>query len=130
MNIECEEDDSRPVCELTERERLALHKMQLGLEKIRQAEGDLYKFHHNVGGGMDYWNEAIDLWEESGNPEIAERVEDGIGQGAIRDMWTFEIVEDWEDGFKSWVEDVNGATREEIGLGEHITERQQKRNWN
>lgn len=107
-------------------ELAAFHEVQLGLEKMRIAEGKLTEFHHNVGGGMDHLEEAKEKFRESGNDDIADRIEKVVlPVGAIDGEWTYKIVEDFRGGFMDHVENV---TEDILEDKVHVRERQMHSN--
>lgn len=122
-------EDTDP--DLNETEREALHNLQLGIEKIYRGYGALLDCHHHVGGGMDYFADAEDQLREAGHTEFADELRDvHLPSGAIDDRWTYELVDEFRQGFLADVTTFEEGVRETLADGEsHVTERQQQREW-
>lgn len=117
--------------ELSEAERRALHDLQLGTEHICRAYGHLLSFHHAIGHGMDRLADAEDELSSAGHPEHAAVLRDDIlPAGVFGDTWSFELVEAFEDGVLSDVQNFQTVVRADLAGGErHVTERDQQRRW-
>jgi len=78
----------------------AVGKLTEALETTDRARGHLYSFHQLTGSADLQLGEACDLLRKSGQTELAERIErDLVGRNVIEDRWTFQIVEDYDDGY-------------------------------
>lgn len=114
--------------ELTDAEEDALHELQLGMEYVHRAYGNLLEFHHELGHAMDRMGNAEDLLREAGHEERANQLrDDHLPAGAISDQWTFELVEEFSTSFLEDVDEFEDEVRDELadGIG-HVTERRQK----
>lgn len=122
-------DDDLP--DLTEAEREALHSIELGVEWIHRAHGNLVEFHHDIGHAMNHLDEAESQLRDCGHQELASMLrKDYLPRGAVDDRWTFDLLESFESGFLAELTDFDRLAREDIADGErHVTERQQKRKW-
>ncbi|AGB38090.1 hypothetical protein [Natronococcus occultus] len=115
--------------ELSDREEAALHDLQLGIEYVHRAYGDLLRFHHELGHAMDRLSDAEDALREAGHEERADRLRDEhLPAGAISDRWTYELVEEFSTDFLEDVDAFEDEVRDELadGVG-HVTERRQQR---
>jgi hypothetical protein len=114
--------------DLTETEADALHELQLGIEYVHRAYGQLLQFHHGLGHAMDRMNDAEDDLREAGHDDWANLLRDDLlPAGAIDDQWTFELVEAFSDGFFEDVTEFERDVRGELADGTgHVTERRQK----
>ncbi|MDG5820883.1 hypothetical protein [Natronococcus sp. A-GB7] len=115
--------------ELSETEEAALHELQLGIEYVHRAYGNLLEFHHELGHAMDRIGDAEEELREAGHEEWADRLrDDHLPAGAISDRWTYELVEEFSDGFLEDADAFEEEVREELadGVG-HVTERRQQR---
>lgn len=117
--------------DLTEAERDGLHELQLGLESIYRGYGALLDCHHHVGSGLDHFATAEELLREEGYTEIADRLRDDLlPAGVIDDRWTYELVDEFREGFLATVTAFERDVREELAGGvTHVAERRQQANW-
>jgi hypothetical protein len=124
---------SRPIerDELTDTEREALHRLQLGVEHVYRAYGSLLACHHSVGHGMDHFEAARELLAEAGHEEYATVLRDEIlPAGFVGDRWTYELVDDARDGFVTDVTDFEQAIRTDLADSTpHVNERALQRRW-
>jgi hypothetical protein len=117
--------------ELTEREREALHELQLGIENLYRGYGSLIEFHHLIGRGMDHLYDAEELLRAAGHETQADSLRDeALPAGIFEDTWSYEMVESFKREFLTEVSGFEREIREELADGrEHITERRQQREW-
>jgi hypothetical protein len=117
--------------DLTETEREALHSVELGLEWLRRAHGDLIGVHHKVGHAMDHFDRAEAQLRECGQPALADRLRDDcLPRGAIGDRWTYDLLEDFEAGMLADIVAFEERARERVADGQrHVAERHQERAW-
>ena len=115
--------------ELSDAEAEALHDMQLGIEYIYRAYGNLLEFHHDLGHAMDRMSDAEEALREAGHEEWANDLrDDHLPAGAVSDQWTFELVEEFSNAFLEEVDAFEDDVRDELADGvDHVTERRQKR---
>ena len=115
--------------ELSDAEAEALHDMQLGIEYIYRAYGNLLEFHHELGHAMDRMSDAEEALREAGHEEWANDLrDDHLPAGAVSDQWTFELVEEFSNAFLEEVDAFEDDVRDELADGvDHVTERRQKR---
>lgn len=118
--------------ELSETEREALHEIELGAEWVHRAHGALIEFHHDIGHGMDHFERAQALLREAGRTELADELRDeqlprGVDEG---DRWTYELLEDFREGFLHEIDAFENAAHQRVAGGRrHVAERAQKREW-
>jgi hypothetical protein len=80
----------------------AAGKMTEALETLERARGHLYSFHQLVGEADFKLDAALDALRAAGATELAGRIEsDLVGRNVIPDRWTFQIVEEFDDGYWS-----------------------------
>lgn len=117
--------------ELTQRERQALHELQLGIENLYRGYGSLLEFHHLIGRGMDHLYVAEEMLREAGHETHADSLRDeALPVGIFEDTWSYEVVESFKREFLTEVSGFEREIREELADGkEHITERKQQREW-
>lgn len=118
--------------ELSDIERDAIHNVELSLEWLHRAHGDLIEFHHKTGHAMDHLAEAEVKLRACGHTELADALRDEyLPRGVIDgDRWSYDLVEGYQDGFLSEVTAFEELAREEVTDGQrHVAERQQEREW-
>ncbi len=118
--------------ELSAEEREALHSVELGVEWLHRAHGDLVEFHHKTGHAMDHLAEAEQQLRACGHTEVADALRDEyLPRGVIdEDRWSYDVLESYQAGFLSALTAFEKQVRDEIADGRrHVTERQQEREW-
>lgn len=106
----------------------ALGKLSEGLEWVERARGRLYDFHQMLGRADFLLGDAADLLESAGHAEIATRLrEDVVGRNVLDGRWTFQIVEEFDDGYWSVLRDHERNAREALVRGvRHVFEAELK----
>lgn len=114
--------------DLTKAEQDALHEFQIATEYLHRAYGDLLKCHHQTGHAMDRLQDAKEKLEETDLDDAACELEEvHLPAGAIEEKWTFQIVEEYRDGFLDDLLAFEAEVREELADGErHVTEAKQR----
>lgn len=110
--------------DLSQAEQDALHEFQIATEYLHRAYGDLLKCHHQTGHAMDRLQDACEKLEEAGVDAAAEELaHTHLPAGAIEEKWTYQIVEEYRDGFLDDLLEFEAEVRSELADGErHITE--------
>lgn len=94
----------------------ALGKLSESLEVIEHARGLLYGFHRLTGHADATLQEAVDLLRDAGLDSAADVVEECVvGRDVLPGMWTFQVVEAFDDGYWTVFRDVVDRVREEAG---------------
>jgi hypothetical protein len=125
-------ETERNPSEISEAEVDALHHVELGVEWLRRAHGDLVAFHHEVGHAMDHLADAEDGLREAGRAELADILRDDyLPRGVVdEDRWSYDVLESYEDGFLEPLCAFEDETRERLVDGRrHVVERAQEREW-
>lgn len=124
-------NESATVAKLEAAEREALHELRLGIEHVNRGYGHLLAFHHQVGRGMNRFAQARDLLREAGHDGFADRLRDDLlPAGVVDDMWSYELVEAFEEGFLTETTTFERGVRSALVEGEdHVTEREQQHRW-
>jgi hypothetical protein len=106
----------------------ALGKLSEALETLEQARGHLYAFHQISGRADLQFGEAAEALREAGHKGLASRLEQElIGRNVIEGRWTFQIVEEYDDGYWSPARELERAAREELAGGRrHLFEARMK----
>jgi hypothetical protein len=96
----------------------ALGKLSEALETVERARGHLYTFHQLTGSADIALQGAVDALREAGHGELADRVDaELVGRNVIEGRWTFQIVEDYDDGYWSLFRDLERTAREQLAGG-------------
>lgn len=102
----------------------AVGKLTEALETTERARGHLYSFHQLTGKADFEVGDAVDLLREAGHHEVADRLErDVVGRNVLFGRWTFQIVEDFDDGYWEVFRGHERAVREALTGGRrHVHE--------
>jgi hypothetical protein len=106
----------------------ATGKLSEALEIIERARGHLYAFHQLTGGADLALDEAVELFREAGHARVADRIStELIGRNVLAGRWTFQIIEEYDDGYYALFRDIERATRDELLDGRrHLYEAEMK----
>lgn len=106
----------------------ALGKLSEALECVERARGHLYSLHQLIGHADLMLDEAVRMFRDAGHPGIADRIGDElIGRNVIAGRWTFQIVEDFDDGYYALFRDLDRSAREQLVDGRrHLYEAEMK----
>ena len=92
----------------------ALGKLSEALEVVENARGYLYAFHRLTGMGDLALGDAVELLREAGHdrgPSTSSRV----GRNVIEGRWTFQIVEEYDDGYYPLFKELEAEARDRAG---------------
>lgn len=90
----------------------AVGRLSEALETVEQARGHLYAFHQLMGRADRQLGEAVDRLTEAGHPGPAERLRTAmVGRNVLQGRWTFQIVEEFDDGYWSELREHEKAVR-------------------
>ncbi len=106
----------------------ATGKLSESLERIERARGALYEFHQLMGGADAILDEVVEGLRATGHETLAVRVADELlGRNAIEGRWSFQIVEEFDDGYYATFREIERAVREETMAGRrHVFEAEMK----
>jgi hypothetical protein len=106
----------------------ALGKLSEALESVERVRGHLYSMHQLTGTADFQLDEAVSLFMQAGHTKMAERIErELIGRNVIPGHWTFQIVEEFDDGYYAHFRSVEKDARDEFAQGRrHLYEAQLK----
>jgi hypothetical protein len=98
------------------------------LEHVERARGHLYSFHQVIGHADLLLDEACAKLRDAGHTEIADRLtEDLIGRNVISGRWTFQVVEEFDDGYWARFRAHEQRIRDELLNGKrHVYEAEMK----
>jgi hypothetical protein len=106
----------------------ALGILSEALETTERARGHLYAFHQLTGSADLRLGEAVDALRSAGHHALADRIDtELVGRNVISQRWTFQIVEDYDDGYWSLFRRFERESREELAGGRrHLAEARMK----
>jgi hypothetical protein len=106
----------------------ALGKLSEALEVAENARGYLYAFHRLTGKADLDLGEAAELLRKAGHSGLADRIDtELVGRNVIEGRWTFQIVEDYDDGYYAAFKDLERQARDELAEGKrHLFEAEMK----
>ena len=106
----------------------AVGKLSEAFEVIEDARGQLFNFHRKIGMADLALGEAVSLLREAGHREIADRLdEEVLGRNILAGRWTFQILEEFEDGYYAAFKEHDRRVREELMGGKrHVFEAEMK----
>ncbi|AEV87472.1 hypothetical protein ACWT_6459 [Actinoplanes sp. SE50] len=106
----------------------ALGKLSEALETVERVRGHLYSLHQLIGSADFKLDEAVSLFMQGGQTAIAERIErELIGRNVVPGRWTFQLVEEFDDGYYSEFRRLEREAREElVGGRRHLYEAELK----
>jgi hypothetical protein len=106
----------------------AVGKLTEALETVERARGHLFTFHQLTGSADLELEEAVGGLREAGHHELADRIEEElIGRNVLPGRWTFQIIEEYDDGYYRVFHEVERLTREQLVDGRrHLYEAEMK----
>ena len=82
----------------------AIGKVSEAVEYVERARGHLYSFHQLMGHADFVFEEGADLLRTAGLTAEADRLAiDVVGRNVLDGRWTFQIVDEFEDLYYSFV---------------------------
>jgi hypothetical protein len=100
----------------------AVGKLSEAFEVIEDARGSLYRFHRLSGKADFALGEAVGLLRAAGHTELADRIDaELVGRNVVPGMWTFQVVEGYDDTYYSLFQRFVAEAREQLTAGERHT---------
>ncbi len=106
----------------------ALGALSEALETVERARGHLYTFHQLTGEADLALGDAVEKLRAAGHDDVADRVAaDLVGRNVVGGRWTFQLVEDYDDGYWSTFRAHERRARDELAGGvRHLYEARMK----
>ena len=106
----------------------ALGKLSEALETVERVRGHLYALHQLTGHADLMLDDAAEMFGKAGHPEVADRIgRELIGRNVIGGRWTFQIVEDYDDGYYADFRRLEEQARNQLAGGRrHLFEAEMK----
>jgi hypothetical protein len=96
----------------------ALGQLSEALETVERARGHLYTFHQLTGESDIALQGAVDALREAGHGDVADRLDrELVGRNVLQGRWTFQIVEDYDDGYWSLFRRHEKEARDQLAQG-------------
>ena len=118
----------RPPARVDDQTVAAVGTVSEALEWVERARGHLYSFHQLIGHADLLLGEACEKLRRSGHAELADRLAtEMVGRNVIQGLWTFQIVEDFDDNYWSVLRKQERAVRDDLmGGRRHVFEAEMK----
>ncbi len=102
----------------------AVGELTKALEVTEWARGHLYAFHQLTGEGNRHVENALPMLRDAGHAEWADRLERELfGRNVLEGRWTFQIVEEYDEGYWSLFRELEAAVRDDLTGGRrHLRE--------
>jgi hypothetical protein len=106
----------------------ALGRLSEALETVERVRGHLYSLHQLVGEADFKLDQAVSLLVQAGQPKLAERIaQELIGRNVVPGHWTFQLVEEFDDGYYAEFRALEKDARDELAGGRrHLYEAELK----
>ena len=106
----------------------AAGKVSEAMEWVIRARGRLYDVHQMIGHADAQFGDAVRMLEDAGHAELAAGLQrDLVGRNALRDRWTFEVVEDFDATYYQVADRWDRRVRDELMAGRrHVHEAEMK----
>jgi hypothetical protein len=106
----------------------ALGKLSAALDHVEDARGHLYAFHRLMGSAESTLEEATDMVRDAGHCELADALDrDVLGGNPLPGMWSFQMVEAYDDGFYARAKGLHQRALDELVQGQrHVFEAEMK----
>ncbi len=112
----------------TDAEVEAAGKMSEALETLERARGHLYSFHQLIGETDLALDAVLEGLRDAGRPELATSIEtDLLGRNVLHGRWTFQVIEDFDEGYWGPFRGHEKAVRDALVDGRrHVFEAEMK----
>jgi hypothetical protein len=102
----------------------AAGKVSEALEMTERARGHLYSFHQLTGRADLLLDDAVQQLNDAGYPQLAEYItEHLVGGNVLTGRWTFQVIEEYDDGYYACFKDVEKTVRQRLTGGRrHVFE--------
>jgi len=107
----------------------AVGKVSAAFEVVENARGMLYAFHRMSGEADLALQEGLTALREAGHDDLADQIDEVlVGRDVVRDMWTFQIVEAYDEQYWRVFQAVEQQVRDQLSAGApHVFEAEMKR---
>jgi hypothetical protein len=98
------------------------------LEYLERARGHLYSFHQLMGRADLLLDDVVEALRGTDRDDLAERVAgELLGMNVLDGRWTFQVVEEFDDGYYARFRELERTVRDELVAGRrHVLEAEMK----
>jgi hypothetical protein len=108
-------DEHIEPCRADAATRAAVGRLTEALETVERARGHLYSFHQLTGTADAQLQDAVTKLRDAGHGELADRLNTQlVGRNVIFGRWTFQVVEEYDDGYWSVFRDLEKRVRDAL----------------
>jgi uncharacterized protein (DUF58 family) len=102
----------------------AVGALTAAFEVIEHARGMLYAFHRLTGRADAELAEALDQLEQAGHTDLADELRaDLVGRNVLPGMWTFQVMEAYDEEYYRVFREAEQRVRDELmGGRRHVYE--------
>lgn len=102
----------------------AVGRLTDALETTERARGHLYSFHQLTGEADFKIGDAVEMLRKAGHTELADSLSTRIvGRNVLPGRWTFQIVEEYDDGYWEPLREAEREVRDRlVGGRRHLAE--------
>ncbi len=106
----------------------AVGKLSEAFETIEEVRGRLYGLHRLTGSADLALGEACEQLRAAGHESVADRLEAAlVGRNVLAGRWTFQVVEEFDDGYYADFKRLERQVRDELmGGRRHVFEAEMK----
>ena len=106
----------------------AVGKVSEAFEAIEEVRGRLYGVHRLTGTADLALGDACELLRAAGHGGLAEQLErELVGRNVLAGRWTFQVVEEYDDGYYADFKRLEKQVRDELMRGRrHVYEAEMK----
>ena len=106
----------------------AVGKISAAFEVVENARGMLYAFHRMSGEADLALQDGLTALRDAGHQELADQIgEVLVGRDVVRDMWTFQLVEAYDEQYWRVFQAVDEQVRDRLSGGvQHVFEAEMK----
>ena len=106
----------------------AVGKLSEAFEAVEVVRGHLYAAHRMSGTADLTLGEAVDELRDAGHDELADRLAtELVGRNVVAGRWTFQVVEEYDDGYYADFRRLEREVREALVDGaRHVYEAEMK----
>jgi len=98
------------------------------LEVVEELRGHLYAMHRLTGKTDFKLDDAVRALREAGADDLADEVTtDLVGRNVLAGRWTFQVVEEYDNGYYAAIRDLEQRVRDRLVAGRrHVAEAELK----
>lgn len=88
------------------------------MQSESRGRGHLYAFHRLTGTADFAVGEAADLLDRAGHSDVADQLrEELVGLNVLEGRWTFQVVEEYDDGYYATFRRLEDSVRQQLAEG-------------